>query len=366
MSHLNKPFGQRESPNAEGKLWSDEGEQMRQSRVLLASFLILFFSACGSEADVNQRFTELYQSGSLEKALEVVAGGIDRFGPTDEMLHNKYKVLTALERYEDALETFEIILGRVGHSPGVVIDKVRLLMKLARYQEALVTALSVEEQSEEKSAFISYYICKIYAHLGDREAALDWMATSFDRGDIAFEYYLDDEFSSLHSSERFAGLVERMKAKAGIGLEAPGFNVPLIPEGSFALSGNRGKVTLIDFWATWCPPCVAEIPRLKRVYAELSEVEFDIVGISLDTDRARLESFLKQKHLPWRTGFPGDGMESDVAKLFKVQGAPKYLIIDREGIVRYSSEMGGASLESAIRQVVNEVGEDSPINATSN
>jgi peroxiredoxin len=137
-------------------------------------------------------------------------------------------------------------------------------------------------------------------------------------------------------------------------MPAKDFTVPLLSGASYTLSQDQGKVVLIDFWATWCPPCVAEIPQLKDVYAQIKERGFEIIGISLDSDREVLENFTRQKDLPWRIGFSGNGMDDEVAKLYRVDSAPRYLLVDRKGVVRHAFDMGGKKLGDAIQELVTE------------
>lgn len=317
-------------------------------------YFFLLVSAHANEKEIIQKTSELYQQGEYTEALGTVDRGIEQFGLTDGLIHEKYKVLLALEKDEDALEIFEVIIERVGDSPDVVIDKVRLLIKLGRYDEALSVAMSVEEKSSGKSPYMSFFIAKIYVALSDKENALEWLAITSDRGDQGFEYLLQDEFKLLHSDARFKRIIEEMKQRAGIGMPATDFTVPLLSGASYTLSQDQGNVVLIDFWATWCPPCVAEVPQLKEIYAHLKERGFEIIGISLDSDREALESFMRQKDLPWRIGFSGNGLDDEVAKLYRVDSAPRYLLVDRKGVVRHAFDMGGKKLEDAIKELVTQ------------
>lgn len=67
------------------------------------------------------------------------------------------------------------------------------------------------------------------------------------------------------------------------------------------LAKLKGKVVLIDFWATWCGPCVAEIPHIKATYEKLNPKGFEVIGISLDDDKAALQAMVKHKQLPGRS-----------------------------------------------------------------
>jgi thiol-disulfide isomerase/thioredoxin len=305
-----------------------------------------------SEKEAGKRVSELYQDEEFVEALAAVNEAIEEYGQTRSLVHSKYRILLALERNEEALETFEIVIQQVGDSPDVVIDKVRLLAKLGRHEDALEVARSTDEKSSEKSLYMSSYISEIYVHLGDKERALDWLEVSLERGDDSFEYYQDDDFQLLHSDPRFEKIIDRMMKEAGIGLAAKDFTVPLVDGGEYTLSGDLGKVVLIDFWATWCSPCVAEFPRLKGLYQDLQDKGFEIIGISLDSDRQLLENLLGKKDVPWNIGFSGQAMDDAVAKLYGVDSAPRYWIVDRKGVVRHSFDKGGEKLELAVRQLV--------------
>lgn len=105
------------------------------------------------------------------------------------------------------------------------------------------------------------------------------------------------------------------------------------------LKGLRGKVVLLDFWATTCPPCVAEMPKLKELYAKYAPRGVEFVGISLDepeTDggRAALREFLKRHVIPWPQFYQGRGYDSDFSKSWGVGSAPAIFILDRQGHLR--------------------------------
>lgn len=96
----------------------------------------------------------------------------------------------------------------------------------------------------------------------------------------------------------------------------------------------RGKVVLIDFWATWCAPCRAALPELKVVYKELHPKGFEIVGISFDESRERLQRFLAAEAMTWPQYFDGRGWENKFGREFEITSIPALWLLDKKGNLR--------------------------------
>jgi thiol-disulfide isomerase/thioredoxin len=100
----------------------------------------------------------------------------------------------------------------------------------------------------------------------------------------------------------------------------------------FDWSKYSGKVVLVDFWATWCGPCIAELPNILQEYADYHERGFDVVGISLDEDRERLVSFVEEREIPWTTLFD-DAADESMADYYGVFGIPTTILVGADGNV---------------------------------
>jgi len=116
------------------------------------------------------------------------------------------------------------------------------------------------------------------------------------------------------------------------------------------LATLRGQVVLIDFWATWCPPCVEEAPELVATYEKFKDQGFTIVGISLDEDKGALEKFTTENKMTWPQFFDGQGWENEMAKRFKIQTVPTMWLLDREGKLIDANPRG--RLEEAVAAAV--------------
>jgi peroxiredoxin len=114
----------------------------------------------------------------------------------------------------------------------------------------------------------------------------------------------------------------------------------------------RGKVLLLDFWATWCSPCRAETANLKRLYRRYHKRGLHIVGISLDTNPGAVLKFIAEENIRWPQLWDGRGPKGELARQMGVMAIPKMILIDRKGIIREVSS-GGSSLDEAVRKLMD-------------
>ncbi len=112
----------------------------------------------------------------------------------------------------------------------------------------------------------------------------------------------------------------------------------------------KGKVLVIDFWATWCGPCVAEVPKMKKIYATYKSKGVEFVGISLDESRSALTDFIKTKEMGWIHTFSGKGWKDPTARKYGVSGIPSIWIVGKDGKVFSSNARDNlkATIEKAL------------------
>ena len=147
--------------------------------------------------------------------------------------------------------------------------------------------------------------------------------------------------------------VLELGAEPAVGKPAPRLVGQSLAGDPIALEALRGKVVLVDFWATWCAPCVAEIPALKKAHAAWSERGLVILGVSLDDAHAgeKVRELVAERSLPWTVLHDPRAGNAAAAAAWKISAIPQCFLIDGEGVVR-ASDLRGAQVEAAVGQLL--------------
>jgi thiol-disulfide isomerase/thioredoxin len=190
-----------------------------------------------------------------------------------------------------------------------------------------MAAMLAADPEDMQTAGLAMQLAGAFEHMPDGEAVSAAAYSSF--GPVMAKSS-NEQIRTM--GESFAGTLRRLSLP-GHPMEISG---TLLNGKPFDPQSLAGKVVLVDFWATWCGPCVAELPNVLEQYEKYHKDGFEVVGISLDQDRAALEKFVDEQKLPWPILFEeskGDGWQHPLATYYGISGIPTVILIGRDGNV---------------------------------
>lgn len=130
---------------------------------------------------------------------------------------------------------------------------------------------------------------------------------------------------------------------------APEYELTTLDGAEYSHESLRGKVVLFDFWATWCAPCLAALPDLKRLEARMEGKPFVMLSVSVDRKREVLETFLEKEGMDWPNAWDGG---HEIAALFGVDSYPTYVLVDPDGRILYRDSGWGTQAERSLSAAV--------------
>jgi peroxiredoxin len=266
------------------------------------------------------------------------------------------EINNAIDRhdFEQVLLSFDALIEIDGESINLLDYKCDLLRQLGRYEEALALIPKLEILSVRKSPWNYLKAAEIYMQLGDHAEALQYIEKAItERAFRRIVVFNSPVYDPLRQDADFTRLVAKAQENIGLGKPVKDFSITLLDGGQRTLSSLQGRVVLIDFWGTNCPPCVKEIPYLKTLYAELHPQGFEILGISMDEDREKLEAFVTENDLRWKIACSGKGWLDETVQLYQVNAQPSLWLVDQQGILRHF-DLRGEALGNAVRALLRE------------
>ena len=157
-----------------------------------------------------------------------------------------------------------------------------------------------------------------------------WLKEAF----VAFALVAVAAVGVFKGVQHFGGRAERARSAVSadeVDYAAPGFRLPARGGGEVDLKALQGKLVLVNFWATWCPPCVEEMPSLTRLAQEFDPAFLEVVAVSVDDGWAPVDKFLAKPRTPFRVALD---LEAKVSRTYGTTKFPESYLVDKDGKVR--------------------------------
>ena len=236
-----------------------------------------------------------------------------------------------------------------------LITKVKADIRAGKTTEAALAddikqydVLLAEHQGEKTEAVarILYMKAALYAEVFHNDAKAAEL-----KKQLKTEFKNTELVASLKKREARQAEAEKIQAGLVKGTKFPDFNEKDTAGKPLSIANYKGKVVLVDFWATWCGPCVGELPNVLKTYGKYHDKGFEVIGISLDSDRQKLESFIKQKNVTWPQFFDGQAWGNKLAMKYGVESIPATFLLDGKGKI-IGKDLRGEDLEQAVAKAL--------------
>ena len=157
-----------------------------------------------------------------------------------------------------------------------------------------------------------------------------------------------DMADKLLAQVKAQAVANKIKNSLKVGTTFPDFSEKDLAGKSLSIANYKGKIVMIDFWATWCGPCVGELPNVQAVYKKYHSQGFEIIGVSLDKDKSALNNFLKKNTtMTWQQFFDGNGWQNKLSTKYGINSIPATYLLDGEGKI-IAKDLRGEALEAAV------------------
>ena len=157
--------------------------------------------------------------------------------------------------------------------------------------------------------------------------------------------------AALEKREAAQMAAQKMQAALTVGAKFPDFNEKDVAGKPLSIASYKGKVMLVDFWATWCGPCRTELPNVIATYKKYHDQGFEIIGVSLDQDQAKLTGFTKSMNMTWPQFFDGQGWQNKLAVKYGIESIPATYLLDGNGKI-IGRDLRGDELTQAVAKAL--------------
>ena len=236
----------------------------------------------------------------------------------------KMKPADARSYYEDALEDLNMLIREYADTEearearfyvGTIHNEMGNFDEAIKYFDDV---LGQEETHHHFKARLLYFKAKALLGNGDVAKAKEVVA----------ELKLIEPGAANAFGKELSGTIR-------LGMKAPDFNAMDFKGNPISLSKYKGNIVVIDFWATWCDPCLQEFPKVKKMYRTFKGRGVQFIGVSLDDEIEDLKGFVAGNKVEWPQIFEGMRWKGTVSKIYNVEKIPIMFVLDRESRVQY-------------------------------
>ena len=306
------------------------------ARVILSLLLVLLTSLSVAAQGSSDLVAQALAQGDLYQSKRKYELALDAYHKADKLSHHSsaasYLKLSLVERklgdFSSALDDAKRSLKVAGDNKTAALQARLVRATLLTQMAGKPTDKKLKEAEDELRQALALDSTNAIAHL--------------DLGMVLLRQERDAEgIPELNTFVSSPNADSRSVAEARLVIANPiRARTPFAPHFSFTTHENqnvsnaslRGKVVLLDFWGTWCPPCRESVPILRDLHKKYAGKSFQLVGISSDNDEDVWKTFIQAQHMDWSEYID---LSDEVLQAFKVESFPTYIVLDKDGVIRF-------------------------------
>jgi thiol-disulfide isomerase/thioredoxin len=323
-------------------------------RGILFLHLSLFISACIVAQESSDPVAQALSQGDLYASKRKYDLALDAYHKADKLAHHSsatcYLKIASVERkvgdLSSALDEAKHAIKAAGDNKAVVMQAHLFRATLLAQMAGKPTDRKLKESEEEVRQALAVDPTSAIAH--------------FDLGFVLLKQERDEEgiaelkaflampgadSASAADARRFIGNPIRARAPF-----APDFSFITHERQNLSNAALHGKVVLMDFWGTWCPPCRESVPILRDLNKKYAGKPFQLVGISSDNDEDVWKTFIAAQHMEWSEYID---LSDEVQRAFKIESFPTYIVLDKDGVIRFRQSGLGPSTQMELEEAIN-------------
>jgi thiol-disulfide isomerase/thioredoxin len=234
-------------------------------------------------------------------------------------------------------------------------------LSLWRFSRGVALTAGDSARMRADAAAVAALMERLVANTQDPRTRASFIATAIEVTNkwqpATFERLMSVMQTEYADRQGTAEILRRFSANRllRVGVDMPSFNLRTLGNDSVSITNQtvKGRFTLVDFWATWCAPCLSEMPDLHEAYDKFSSRGFQILSISADASPSVVTRFREKWPMPWMHGFVKGALESDELRALQINSLPRALLLDPAGrIVAMDGELRGAALKATLERLL--------------
>ncbi|MDB5023367.1 MAG: AhpC/TSA family protein [Mucilaginibacter sp.] len=300
------------------------------------------------------QYANLYKLRTGSNIFDLIAKNGDVIGFSTNLTDSAHTYVISGSDDSEKIKEFNKINNAYGQKISKIVDEYRTkAQQLGRESDSLINIFRprIEKELGNQSNDILKFVNANQNSLAGFYAITALDQNKYEQQLVAYADSIKDNFRDNPAVKRFVKAMNEIKP-VSVGHKAPDFT-STGPDGNpVKLSDYKGKYVLVDFWASWCAPCRQENPNVVKQYNIYKSKGLNILGISLDVDKAKWQQAVTQDKLTWNHASDLKNFEGPTEKLYHIQAIPSNFMIDPQGNI-IAKNITGGDLEEFLNKTFN-------------